>query len=319
MLRYTGAFEADTSVVVKHTLEELAQQDKDFIYFDSDLMAALGVGAFVSKYPGRFINAGIAEGNMAGVASGAALVGFKPYIHSFAAFVSRRAYDQIFLSAAYAQLESFHILACDPGITATFNGGTHMPFEDMAMMRAIPNIVVIDGTDAVMVSQLIRVTNYQKGIFYIRFGRKGIPDVYEKGETFEVGKAKILTEGNDVTIIASGIMVGQALEAADILATQGVNAEVIDPVTVKPLDETAILASARKTGAVVTAENHNVMGGLGSAVAELLSENMPTPMERIGAREKFGQVGTIDFLRAQFGMTAENIAKQSKVVIERKK
>ena len=236
---------------------------------------------------------------------------------SLGPFASRRVCDQIFISAAYANL-NIRILGSDPGVTAAYDGGTHMPFEDMGVLRSIPGITLIEPCDPVAVADIVSQLADVYGVYYMRMARKSSIAVYETGSTFEIGKGNLLRNGTDVTIIASGIMVAEALKAATALEADGVSARVVDLFTWKPIDTELIVECAEKTGAIVTAENHNIFGGLGSAVSEAVTQNCPVPMEFVGVMDRFGQVGTEDFLRAEYGLTAENIAAAVKRAIERK-
>ena len=315
---YTGAApEKEIWEIFNETIEELFQEDSDVVYLDADLMGSLKTQALWEKYPSRVFNCGIQEADMVGVAAGMFLAGYKPYIHSFAPFVSRRVYDQVFLSVGYAQ-KSVRLIGSDAGIMATDNGGTHMCFEDIAMMRVIPNSCIIDVSDGAVFAALLRKTKDLKGVIYFRTPRRDLPDVYSKDTEFEIGRAKVLREGDDVTIIASGIMVATALQAAELLSHSGIHASVIDPVTIKPLDIKTICQYAIRTGAVVTAENHSVNGGLGGAVAELLAEEYPVPMRRVGVREQFGQVGKESFLRTFYGLTVKDIVSAVEDTVSRK-
>lgn len=318
-LRYTGtAPEAEITQLFAPAMEELFALDEKVVYLDADLMGSLKTQELWKKYPNRVFNCGIQEANMVGVAAGLYLVGYKPYIHSFAPFISRRVFDQVFLSVGYGH-KRVHLIGSDAGIMATDNGGTHMCFEDIAMMRTIPNACIVDVTDAVMFTELLCETKDWDGVTYFRTARRNAPDVYEKKTTFEIGKGKILTEGSDVTIIASGIMVATALQAEKLLREEDISACVIDPITIKPLDEELILKCARETGAVVTAENHSVNGGLGGAITELLSERCPVPVLRVGVRDMFGQVGPEAFLREQYQLRPEDIVRKAHEAIQLKK
>lgn len=273
----------------------------------------------METYPERFFDVGVSEADMVGVASGLSAEGKIPFAASFGTFSSRRVFDQFFISANYAQL-NVKLVGTDPGITATYNGGTHMPFEDIGMMRLIPNLVIAEPADTVSCEALIRAAATHDGSMYIRLHRKGSNVLYNENEEFELGKGKVLVDGDDVTIIATGfVMVPEALRAAELLKEQDISAAVIDMHTIKPLDSELVLSYAEKTGAIVTCENHQVSCGLGGAVAELLSEERPTPMGRIGSQDKFGQVGTLDFLIKEYEMTAEDIMKKAVAVIAKKR
>ncbi|AUS96007.1 transketolase [Clostridium thermosuccinogenes] len=298
-------------------LMELAAKDDRIVALDADLMNSMGMMPFLKAFPDRAIDVGIQEANMIGVAAGLSATGKVPFAHSFGPFASRRCYDQIFLSCGYAKL-NVKIIGSDPGITAAFNGGTHMPFEDMGILRNVPGITIMEPTDSMMLKDIIRQVADIYGVFYIRLLRKNALGIYEEGSTFEIGKGIQLRDGKDVTIFAMGYMVGESLKAADMLEKEGISARVVDMFTLKPIDVEMIVKCARETGAVVTAENHSIINGLGSAVAEVLAENCPTPMERIGSRDRFGQVGPVDYLAKEYNMTPEDIAEKCRKVITRK-
>lgn len=254
---------------------------------------------------------------MMGVAAGLSATGKIPYAHTFGPFATRRSMDQIFISAAYAKL-NVKIIGSDPGITAAFNGGTHMPFEDMGVMRLIPEVTVIEPVDSVMLEDVIRQIKDAYGVFYVRLLRKNAISVYEKGSTFEIGKGITVKEGKDITIIASGIMVAESLKAAELLEKEGISAKVVNIFTLKPIDSELIVECAKQTGAIVTAENHNILNGLGSAVAEVISENYPVPLGRIGSKDLFGEVGPVDYLQKRFEMTPQDIVNKVKEVLAKK-
>jgi transketolase len=299
------------------TLMGLAEKNKDVVVLDADLMSSMGMVSFLKAYPERTFNVGIQEANMVGVAAGLSATGKVPFAHTFGPFATRRCYDQVFLSCGYAKL-NVRIIGSDPGVTAAFNGGTHMPFEDMGIMRNIPNITLLEPVDSVMLKSLIEQTASIYGVFYIRLLRKNAVKIYEEGSTFEIGKAIELSKGNDVTIIATGIMVDEALKAAEELKQKGISARVLNVFTLKPIDREAIIKSAEETGAIVTVENHSVINGLGSAVAEVLVENKPVPMERIGVNDEFGEVGPENYLRERFNLTSKDIVEKVIKVLNRK-
>ncbi|MCW3490003.1 transketolase family protein [Dethiobacter alkaliphilus] len=300
------------------TLMKLAEKDERIIALDADLMNSMGMVPFGEAFPDRTFNCGVQEANMVGVAAGLSAVGKVPFAHSFGTFASRRCFDQVFLAAAYSKL-NVRIIGSDPGITAAYNGGTHMPFEDIGIMRNVPTMTIIEPVDNAMLEDIVNQLADKYGVYYIRLLRKNAVKIYDEGSTFEIGKAITLKEGTDVTIIASGVMVSEALEAAQKLEQDGVSARVVNMFTIKPIDEEAVIAAARETGAIVTAENHNIINGLGSAVAEVLAENEPVPMERIGSRDLFGEVGPVDYLQKRFNMTADDICDKAQKVIKRKK
>ena len=299
------------------TLMELAGQNRDIMVLDADLMGAMGTKPFAKAFPEQTVDCGIQEANMMGVAAGLSAAGKIPFAHTFAPFATRRACDQIFVSGAYAKL-NVKIVGSDPGITAALNGGTHMPFEDMGIMRGIPTMTVLEPVDTVMLQDLMRQIAGVYGMYYMRLVRKTTVRVFRDGATFDIGKAVPLREGTDVTIIASGFCVAEALKAAAALQEQGVSARVLNIFTWKPIDAQAIIAAAAQTGAVVTAENHNIINGLGSAVCEVLCQNQPAPLEMVGVHDEFGEVGPVDYLADRFGLTAPYIVEAAKKAIARK-
>lgn len=303
--------------VFAKVIGDMAEKDSRVIYMDCDLMNSIGMANYWKEHPDRAINCGIQEANMIGAAAGMSATGLIPFAHTFGTFASRRVMDQIFVSAAYAKL-NVKIIGSDPGITATLNGGTHMPLEDIGMMRCIPEITIVEPADSVMLEDVLRKAKDTYGVFYIRLSRKVADKIYKDGSTFEIGKAVKLKDGKDATIFATGICVPEALKAAELLAAEGIDAAVSNMFTIKPVDKEAIIEAAKTTGAIVTAENHNVINGLGSAVAEVLAENACCPLERIGAKDRFGEVGDMDYLKRAMGMTAEDIAKAVKKAIARK-
>lgn len=300
-----------------NTLLTLAAENDKVVVLDADLMSSMGMMPFQKKYPDKTFNVGVQEANMIGVAAGLSATGLIPFAHTFGPFASRRCYDQIFLSVGYSKL-NVRIVGSDPGITAAFNGGTHMPFEDLGILRNIPNITILEPVDSVMLNDLLVQTAEKYGLFYIRLLRKNAVKVYSEGSTFEIGRGVTLRDGKDVTILSTGIMVKEALDAAEILANEGVMARVINMFTLKPIDKELIIKCAEETGAIVTAENHSIINGLGSAVAEVLGENIPVPLERVGVKDQFGEVGPVEYLKERFELTAEEIVNKAKKVIARK-
>jgi len=290
------------------TLVELAKGNPNVIALEADLMSAISTNKIVKEIPNQIINSGIMEANMIGVAAGLSITGKIPYVHTFGQFATRRTFDQLFVSGAYAKT-NIKILGSDAGVTAEHNGGTHMAFEDLGLVRLIPDAHVYEVSDSTMLRYLLKKIEKEHGIHYIRTIRKNTVKLYPENEVFEAGKGKLLREGGDVTIIASGIMVAESLKAADLLLEQGINATVIDMFSIKPIDRELIVKYAEKTKAIVTAENHNIIGGLGSAVAEVLSEFSPTPMRRIGVKEQFGQVGKLDYLKEYYHLTPKDIVR----------
>ena len=301
------------------TLNEMMAEDKSICYVDCDLMGCINTKMLQKNYPDRAFEAGIAEGNGAGVAAGLAATGKKVFFHSFGTFSSRRCYDQIYMSAAYAGL-SVRVLGSDAGVTAAFNGGTHMPLEDAGMYLSIPETTVLDPADYAQLASITRQLVNVEGVSYTRFVRKGIIKVYDDGSEFEIGKGVVLHESDkDVaTIITSGIMVDEALKAYEALQAEGIAVRVIDMFTWKPLDEELVIKAAKETGAIVTAENHNVTCGLGSVVANCLAKNCPTVQEFVGVQDQFGQVGPQDFLMDEYGLRAANIVEAVKKAVARK-
>ena len=296
---------------------EIMEKDPTVMHVDCDLENCINTGKLAKAFPDRVINAGIAEANAMGVSAGLCATGKTVFMHSFGCFSSRRAFDQAFMSAAYAKLP-VHVMGSDPGVCAAYNGGTHMPFEDCALYLSVPDAVVIDPVDYAQINCLTKKLAASGKFSYMRMIRKGVIKVYEDGSDFEIGKGVTLKDGKDVTIIASGIMVDEALKAQETLAAEGVSAKVIDMFTWKPIDEELIVASAKETGAIVTAENHQVNCGLGSAVAQVVAKNCPVPMEMVGVQNRFGQVGAQDFLQKEYNLTADDIVAAVKKVISRK-
>ena len=299
------------------TLMDMAEKNKDIVVLDSDLVNSSGLKPFFKFFPDRAIECGIAEANMVGIAAGLSAVGKIPFAHSFGCFASRRVCDQIMISCSYAKL-NVRIIGSDPGVTAAKNGGTHMPFEDMGVLRSIPDITLIEPTDPVMMKDIIRQLVDAYGVYYIRMVRKEATAIYKEGSTFEIGKGNLIVDGNDVTIFASGIMVEEAVKASTILKTEGISARVVDMFTWKPIDREMIARCAKETGCFVTAENHNVIGGLGSAIAEEAAKSCPVPIEMVGVQDRFGQVGSVPFLKEEYNLTAMDIIDAARKVVARK-
>ncbi len=294
-----------------------AERDPKVLVIDCDLSNSMGTGRFRARFPDRAFDLGILEANACSMAAGLSVTGFIPFVHSFATFASRRILDQIFISCAYAGL-NVKIIGGDAGVSAANNGGTHMAFEDFGALRSVPGIRLFEPADNTAMKALIPLIAGEYGVDYVRMPRRKVVKIYEEGETFTPGKAKVLRDGPDVALLASGILVAEALKAAEALARQGIEARVVDLFTIKPIDVDCVIESAETTGCVVTAENHNVIGGLGSAVAETLGEHCPVPMERIGVRDRFGEVGPQDCLMDRFGLRAANIEQAALRVIARK-
>lgn len=303
--------------VLGRVIPALVKENPDIVYLDADLMSCIGTLKGTRDVPDRAINCGIAEANMIGVACGLASAGFKPIVHTFGPFASRRCFDQVFLSAGYAK-NDITIIGTDPGVMAAMNGGTHMPFEDMALYNTIPGATVIDVTDPTLLESAIRQCIDRPGVKYIRVGRKNYAKVYAEGSEIPIGKAVTLREGKDAVVFASGILVHEAMKAAEQLSGEGVEISVLDMFSVKPLDEEAVVSYAGKTGAVVVAENHNRHGGLYGSIAEVLVEKCPVPAACVAVEDEFGEVGPQSYLQERFGLTAEHIVSQVRAVLARK-
>lgn len=300
-----------------NALMQEAECNPKIVAVDADVMHSLGTLEFHKKYPDRSINCGIQEANAVGVAAGLSVTGFIPFFHTFSTFATRRVYDQVFLSCAYSGL-NVKIIGGDAGVTTAVNGGTHMPFEDMGIMRNIPGMAVMEPSDSTMLKSLVPQMAMRNGNCYMRMCRRNMIKIYEEGSEFTIGKAAVIKEGTDVTVIANGILVFEALKAYELLKKQGISTRIVDMFTIKPIDAECIIESAEKTGAVVTAENHNIINGLGSAVSEVLSEHCPVPLERVGIRDEFGEVGDQQYLMNRFRLTAEEICRKAMRAVERK-
>ncbi len=298
-------------------LENAMNQNENIVLLNADLAKPNGFGSFSEKFPNRAINVGIAEQNMASVAAGMSSYGFIPFICTFTPFATRRICDQIAISICYAK-QNVKIIGSDPGISAEYNGGTHMSFEDIGVLRSIPNMVIFEPVDNNQLKNILPQIIDYKGPVYIRMFRKSTPDIFKEDEKFNLFSAKTIKEGTDVSIFCSGIMVAETLEANKILEEKGINAEIINIHTIKPIDEESVINSVHKTGAVVTVENHNIMGGLRSAVAEVLSENCPVPLRSVGIRDSFGQVGKMSYLKETYNMTAQDIVQAVMSVLKSK-
>lgn len=303
--------------VFAKVIADMAEKDSRVIYMDCDLMNSIGMAKYWKEHPDRAVNCGIQEANMIGAAAGMSATGLIPFTHTFGTFASRRVMDQVYISAAYAGL-NVKIIGSDPGVTATLNGGTHMPLEDIGMMRCVPEITIVEPADSVMLEDLLRKAKDTYGVFYIRLSRKVSEKIYKDGSSFEIGRAAKLREGKDATIFAMGICVADSLKAAELLSEEGIEAGVSNMFTIKPIDKEAVIDAARTTGAIVTAENHSILNGLGSAVSEILAENVCCPLERIGARDRFGEVGSMDYLKKAMGMTVEDIMEAVRKAVARK-
>lgn len=300
-------------------LAALGEKYENVVVLDADLAEATKTGVFKKKFPERHFDCGIAEGNMIAVAAGIATTGKIPFASSFAMFAAGRAYEQIRNAVGYPHL-NVKIGATHAGISVGEDGATHQCNEDIALMRTIPGMTVICPADGLETYAAVEAAINHQGPVYLRFGRAAVPYLYdEKTYKFEIGKGIVLSEGKDVTIVATGLMVHIALEAKELLKADGIDAEVINIHTIKPLDTELLVKSASKTGAVVTAEEHNVIGGLGGAVCEALSEKLPVPVLRVGVEDKFGKSGKVPVLLEEYGLTAQNIAAKAKAAVALKK
>ena len=298
-------------------LLEIGRQNPDVVALCADLTGSLKMDAFLKEFPDRFFQAGIAEANMIGMAAGMTIGGKIPYTGTFANFSTGRVYDQIRQSVAYSQ-KNVKICASHAGLTLGEDGATHQILEDIGMMRMLPHMTVIVPADFNQTKQATMAIADHKGPVYLRFGRPVVPIFVQPDAKFTIGKADLLIEGTDVTIIACGHLVWKSIEAAQLLAEQGISAEVINMHTIKPLDEKAILDSVGKTKCVVTAEEHMLNGGLGDAVAQVLSRHMPLPQEYVGVNDTFGESGTPDELMVKYGLDTPNIVEAVKKVLKRK-
>ncbi|MGP7819706.1 transketolase family protein [Niallia sp. 01092] len=302
--------------VLSDTLNKIMEKDNRIAVLDADLAKANGTLSLREKYPDRAFDIGISEQNMASVAAGMAAYGMIPFIGTFTPFASRRICDQIAVSICYAK-RNVKIIGTDPGIAAELNGGTHMSFEDIGVLRSIPNIVIYEAVDALQLKKALPKIIHYDGPVYIRMFRKAAPNVFDENYEFDLFKADVIKEGTDVSIFATGIMVKEAIKAEKILRQENINAEVINIHTIKPIDREAVIKSAKKTGAVVTCENHNIIGGLKSAVAEVLVEDHPVPIKAVGINDHFGEVGFIPYLQEKYGMQKEHIVKAAKEVLSK--
>lgn len=301
--------------VVVETLQDLMKSDDKVVALEADLGGASGFTKIKTSNPDRFIQCGIAEANMVGVGAGLSVTGFKPFMHTFGPFATRRVFDQIFLSGAYAHT-TLNIYGSDPGFTVGPNGGTHTTWEDVAIMRTIPNAVICDPADEVQLSWVLKEFAKLDGIHYVRANRKDVRNVYKEGSSFTIGKGNILKTGTDVLLIVAGQLVSDALDCAEKLESEGISVEVVDMFTIKPIDKELIIKEAAQKKLIVTFENHSITGGLGSAVSEVLSDNaINVKLKRVGVDERFGQVGTPEFLQKEFKLTAEDLEEEIKAHI----
>lgn len=299
------------------TIAEIMRKDERVCVLDADLASCNGTAKLGAEFPERAIDVGIAEQNMASVAAGLSSYGFIPFITSFTPFATRRICDQIAISIAYAK-QNVKIVGTDPGISAQLNGGTHMSMEDIGVLRSIPTMVIFEPVDNEQLIQALPQIIEHKGPVYIRMFRKDCPDVFGKDYKFDLFKADKIKDGNDVTIFASGIMVEKAIKAAETLKAEGIDAEVVNVHTIKPIDAETVTESLKKTKCAVVAENHNVIGGLFSAVAEVAAQNCPTPIVPVGVKDVFGEVGKLAELAEKFEMTEKDIVAAAKKAVASK-
>jgi transketolase len=299
------------------TLIELAQENPDIVVLDADLASSTRVIYFAEAFPERYFQMGVAEQNMMGVAAGMALYGKIPFVSTFGVFASRRACDQVAISVAHCRL-NVKIVGAYSGIVSGNNGATHQAVEDIAIMRGIPNMVVIDPGDDIEMEQVVRAIVTYEGPVYLRVTRDAWPRISPKDYHFSIGKASLIRHGKDVTLIGSGMMTSQCNEAASLLIEAGVDARVLHMPCLKPIDTDAIAQAAQETGAIVSAENHSIYGGLGSAVAEVLVEHVPVPMVRVGLQDCYGECGSNVELLAKYGISPQHIAEAALTVLDRK-
>lgn len=307
-----------TRVGFGKALVELGAKRDDFVVLDADLAAATQTGMFKKAFPDRFYDCGIAEADMMGIAAGIAATGKKVVCSSFAMFAAGRAFEQIRNSIGYPHLNVI-IGATHAGISVGEDGATHQCCEDIALMRTIPGMTIINPADETEAKKAVEAAFELDGPVYMRFGRLAVPVIFDDDYKFEVGKSVELKEGNDVTIIATGLMVAEAIKAYELLKNDGINARIINMHTIKPLDNEAVIRAAKETGAIVTAEEHSVVGGLGGAVSELLSEEFPVPVLKLGVYDTFGHSGPAPKLLDEFGLRAVNIAEKAKKAVAMKK
>ena len=298
-------------------LVELGEKNKNVVVLDADLAAATKTGAFKKAFPERFFDTGIAESNMMSLAGGLATTGFTVFASTFAMFAAGRAFEQVRNTICYPHL-NVKIGATHAGISVGEDGASHQCCEDIALMRSIPGMVIINPADDIEARAAVFAAAEHDGPVYMRFGRLAVPRVFDENYKFEIGKAVTLKEGTDVTIIATGLMVNEAIEAAKTLEEEGISVELINMHTIKPLDNEAVIKAAKKTGCIVTAEEHNIIGGLGSAVSEVVAEEYPVPVVRVGVNDEFGKSGPAVELLQLYGLDAKNIVEKAKLAISKK-
>ena len=299
-----------------NALKKLGEEHSNVVVLDADLAGSTKTAVFGKAFPDRHFNCGIAEANMVCAAAGLASLGLVAYVSSFAMFAAGRAFEQIRNSVGYTRL-NVKICASHGGITVGEDGASHQCCEDFALMRAIPGMVVLCPADSIEAEACVRAAYEHEGPVYVRFGRSATPVIHEEGYELTIGKGEVLSDGNDVAIIATGIMVPEAVEAAKELREQGISARVINMCSIKPLDEELVLKAARECGKVVTVEEHSVIGGLGEAVCSLLSENYPVPVKRIGINDEFGHSGPANALLEEYGLTGKHIAEKTRAFLEK--
>ena len=302
--------------VYAECLAKLMEEDRHVCVLDADLGKASGTLGLRPRFPEQMFDCGVAEQDMASIAAGLSSYGFKPWIESFTPFATRRICDQVAISIAYAG-RNVKIVGTDPGIAAELNGGTHMSMEDIGVLRSIPGMVIFEPVDPVQLRAAMPVLNAYEGPVYVRLFRKELPTVFEEGYEFNLFKADTIKEGKDLSIFVSGFLTKDVIEASKLLAEEGIDAEIINVHTIKPIDRETVVASARKTGAVLTVENHNVIGGLRSAILETLAEEK-LPVCSVGVQDRFGEVGKLPYLREAMGLTVENIAAKAKKAVSLK-
>lgn len=299
-------------------LVELGEKDEKVVVLDADLAAATKTGAFKKAFPERFFDTGIAESNMMGIAAGLATTGYTVFASSFAMFAAGRAFEQVRNTIGYPHL-NVKIGATHAGISVGEDGASHQCCEDIALMRTIPGMVIINPADDIEARAAVLAAAKYEGPVYMRFGRLAVPRIFDENYKFEIGKAVTLKEGTDVTVIATGLLVAEAVEAAKILESEGISVNLINMATIKPLDKEAVIAAAKKTGCIVTAEEHNIIGGLGSAVSEAVCEAYPVPVVKLGVEDTFGKSGPAVELLHLFGLDAEHIVEKAKLALSLKK
>lgn len=297
-------------------LAKIGAENKDIVVLDADLSKSTKTVNFAKEFPERFFNIGIAEQNLIGTAAGLAAAGKIPFASTFAVFATGRAFEQIRNTVCYPKL-NVKIAASHAGLTVGEDGGSHQAIEDIAIMRSLPNMTVLVPADGIETEAVVKAAVDYKGPVYIRLGRPNVPVIMPENYEFQIGKAVRLREGKDITIIATGIMVSMALEAAEVLAGEGIDVRVVNMASIKPIDTEEVIKAAKETGAIVTAEEHNIIGGLGSAVAEVIVENHPVPMARMGVKDVFGESGTPNDLLEKYELTSKALVQEVKKLVQK--